>query len=75
MSEQLHPGAVVVGVDGSEGSNAALAWAVDEASRRRLPLHLVHATNIDYLVAAAMLNPATPPRRWTTSSRPPATGC
>lgn len=61
MSEQLHPGAVVVGVDGSEGSNAALAWAVDEASRRRLPLHLVHATNIDYLVAAAMLNPATAP--------------
>ncbi|TQJ50718.1 universal stress protein [Phycicoccus sp. SLBN-51] len=55
------PRAVVVGVDGSAGSDAALDWAVDEASRRRLPLHLVHATNIDYLVAAAMLNPADAP--------------
>jgi len=55
------PRAVVVGVDGSSGSDAALQWAVDEASRRRLPLHLVHATNIDYLVAAAMLNPADAP--------------
>ncbi len=55
------PRAVVVGVDGSAGSDAALEWAVDEAGRRRLPLHLVHATNIDYLVAAAMLNPADSP--------------
>src|SRR5574338_1460212 len=55
------PRAVVVGVDGSAGSDAALTWAVDEASRRGLPLHLVHATNIDYLVAAAMLNPADAP--------------
>lgn len=53
--------AVVVGVDGSAGSDAALEWAVDEAGRRRLPLHLVHATNIDYLVAAAMLNPLDAP--------------
>ena len=67
-------GALVVGVDGSAGSNAALEWAVDEASRRRLPLHLVHATNVDYLVAAAMLNPATPPRRPTTWSRTPWRG-
>lgn len=55
------PRAVVVGVDGSPGSDAAVAWAVDEAERRRLPLHLVHATNIDYLVAATMLNPADAP--------------
>lgn len=53
--------AVVVGVDGSAGSDAALEWAVDEAGRRRLPLHLVHATNIDYFVAAAMLNPLDAP--------------
>jgi nucleotide-binding universal stress UspA family protein len=57
----MHPHSVVVGVDGSPGSDAALEWAVDEASRRRLPLHLVHATNVDYLVAAAMLNPADAP--------------
>ena len=78
--QQLHLGAVVVGVDGSAGSNAALAWAVDEASRRRLPLHLVHATNTDYLVAAAMLNPATAPealddlveaaREWVLTTSP-----
>ena len=57
----MHPRSVVVGVDGSPGRDAALDWAVDEASRRRLPLHLVHATNVDYLVAAAMLNPADAP--------------
>jgi nucleotide-binding universal stress UspA family protein len=57
----VHPHSVVVGVDGSPGSDAALDWAVDEAARRRLPLHLVHATNVDYLVAAAMLNPGDAP--------------
>jgi nucleotide-binding universal stress UspA family protein len=57
----MRPHSVVVGVDGSAGSDAALDWAVDEATRRRLPLHLVHATNVDYLVAAAMLNPADAP--------------
>jgi nucleotide-binding universal stress UspA family protein len=30
--------AVVVGVDGSEGSGAALRWAAQEAHRRQLPL-------------------------------------
>lgn len=57
MVQQVTPGAVVVGVDGSACSEEALAWGVDEATRRSLPLHLVHATNIDYLAAAAMLNP------------------
>ena len=51
-------GALVVGVDGSPGSEAALEWATDEATRRSLPLHLVHATNVDYLVAASMLSPS-----------------
>ncbi|HEY7720411.1 MAG TPA: universal stress protein [Pedococcus sp.] len=50
-------GALVVGVDGSPGGEAALEWATDEARRRHLPLRLVHATNVDYLVAAAMLSP------------------
>lgn len=31
---------IVVGIDGSENSDAALDWAVAEASRRRLHLHL-----------------------------------
>ena len=61
MTRHTEPGTIVVGVDGSRGGEAALEWAVDEASRRHLPLHLVHATNIDYLVAAAMLNPDDAP--------------
>ncbi|MBO8190502.1 universal stress protein [Streptomyces oryzae] len=35
---------LVVGVDGSDGSLTALDWAVEEATRRRLPLRIVHAS-------------------------------
>jgi nucleotide-binding universal stress UspA family protein len=38
----IHP-PVVVGVDGTQSSAAALDWAIDDASRRRLPLRLLHA--------------------------------
>ncbi len=34
---------IVVGVDGSGPGGHALDWAIDEARRRNLPLHLVHA--------------------------------
>ncbi|MFF9279765.1 universal stress protein [Streptomyces griseosporeus] len=34
----------VVGVDGSDGSLAAVDWAVDEAARHGLPLRLVYAS-------------------------------
>jgi nucleotide-binding universal stress UspA family protein len=34
---------IVVGIDGSPSSYAALNWAVPEANRRHLPLRLVHA--------------------------------
>lgn len=36
------PGAVVVGIDDGDSSDAALDWAADEAERRAAPLHLVH---------------------------------
>jgi nucleotide-binding universal stress UspA family protein len=36
-------GRIVVGVDGSEGSRLALAWALDEAKLRRAALVAVHA--------------------------------
>lgn len=35
---------LVVGVDGSDSSLAAVDWAVDEAVRHGLPLRLVHAS-------------------------------
>lgn len=36
-------GMIVVGVDGSEASSRAIAWAAREAALRDLPLRLVHA--------------------------------
>ncbi len=38
--------ALVVGVDGSASSTAALDWAAGEAERRHLPLRVVHAFTI-----------------------------
>ncbi len=40
---QVPQGAVVVGIDGSEHSTRALAWAADQAHRLRQPLAIVHA--------------------------------
>lgn len=52
----MHRGSVVVGLDGSPPSTAALDWAVEEASRRHLPLHLVHALALDYSIGAALMS-------------------
>lgn len=41
---------IVVGVDGSPGSRAALRWAVDEARCRRAPLQAVHTWNWPQMV-------------------------
>lgn len=41
--------AVVVGVDGSEGSKQALLWALDEARLRKQPLRVVHAWLFGYI--------------------------
>ena len=40
---------VVVGIDGSEPATSALVWAADEAGRRAVPLHVVHAWDAPYL--------------------------
>ncbi|WP_037682430.1 universal stress protein [Streptomyces griseus] len=43
---------LVVGVDGSDGSLAAVDWAVDEAARHRLPLRLVYASQWEHYEGA-----------------------
>jgi nucleotide-binding universal stress UspA family protein len=44
MAQDARPAMrVVVGVDGSEGAAAALAWAAAEATLRHSTLHVVHA--------------------------------
>ncbi|MFJ8942831.1 universal stress protein [Streptomyces sp. NPDC102395] len=35
---------LVVGADGSDSSLTAVDWAVDEAARHGLTLHIVHAS-------------------------------
>lgn len=46
------PDRIVVGIDGSPSSDAALSWAVGEAVRRDRPLHLVNALGIDMWIGA-----------------------
>jgi nucleotide-binding universal stress UspA family protein len=43
------PGTVIVGVDGSSGSDAARDWAVEHMSGPGTSLHLVHAWRYPYL--------------------------
>ncbi|MET8764892.1 universal stress protein [Lentzea sp. NPDC004782] len=47
MSTTANP--VVVGVDGTEASNGALRWAMDEALVRGCPLHVVNAWDFEPL--------------------------
>ena len=44
--------ALVVGVDGSEGSRAALIWSAQEAHRRQLPMRIVAAAGLDAVMPA-----------------------
>jgi nucleotide-binding universal stress UspA family protein len=54
-------GVVVVGVDGSAGSRAALRWAAAEARLRGTPLRAVHAWTFSYPPGAGygVLGPST----------------
>jgi nucleotide-binding universal stress UspA family protein len=49
MSQQPAPaGSITVGIDGSACAGLALDWATAEATRRGLPLHIVHAFSYQY---------------------------
>lgn len=52
-SKPFPPGAVVVGVDGSPSSDLALDWAVQECTRRSLPLHILHALDDGHPITSA----------------------
>ncbi|WP_028648564.1 universal stress protein [Nocardiopsis sp. CNT312] len=53
MAKQTeHHPHVVVGIDGSDNSNAALEWAAVEADRRGVPLTLVYALGMPLIVTA-----------------------
>ena len=43
MEGTFQQDSIVVGVDGSPAGNFALQWAIERASARHLPMHLVHA--------------------------------
>ena len=45
MSAPVNRHSIVVGVDGSPASNAAVCWAARDAAMRNVPLTLVHAYN------------------------------
>src|SRR3954462_8921832 len=49
MNQQPVPaGSITVRIDGSACAGLALDWAVAEATRRRLPLHIIHAFSYQY---------------------------
>ncbi len=52
MSRKLAKGRIVVGVDGSAASAAAVRWAVREAKLRRVTVHLVCAYHSDFKLRA-----------------------
>ncbi|HLZ36301.1 MAG TPA: universal stress protein [Mycobacteriales bacterium] len=52
---------IVVGVDGSPGSHAALRWAAEEASRRGAYLVAVHSWDFPYATPLAGLPAMLPP--------------
>ena len=45
MPEHTKNHGIVVGVDGSAASNAAVCWAAHDAVMRKIPLSLVHVVN------------------------------
>lgn len=58
---------IVVGVDETLGSDAAVRWAVDEARERKLPLHLVHAQSTVWSSVPWAATGEIPPEFWTAN--------
>ena len=52
------PDRIIVGIDGSETSDAAVVWAADEADRHGVNLHLVHGWSYAYAPVDASANQA-----------------
>jgi nucleotide-binding universal stress UspA family protein len=52
MNAQGHPPAIVVGVDGTPASHAALIWATEEAARRGTRLRIVHGLGMPVVIGA-----------------------
>ncbi|WP_285734577.1 universal stress protein [Nocardiopsis sp. ATB16-24] len=52
MNAPERPPAVVVGVDGTSTSRAALVWAAEEAGRRGIPLRIVHGLGMPVVIGA-----------------------
>lgn len=52
MSNSVKGSEILVGVDGSAASDAAVLWAAREAAMRRLPLKLLHAVQPTFLRSA-----------------------
>jgi nucleotide-binding universal stress UspA family protein len=54
MKSSVSPGSVVVGVDGSNGSDTAVVWAATYAAGHRRPLTIVHGTGAPVVTAAVV---------------------
>lgn len=55
-------GSIVVGVDGSPNSVAALRWAAEQAARTGSDVRAVAVWDVQYPIAAGPLGMATPPQ-------------
>ncbi|WP_019970534.1 universal stress protein [Mycobacterium sp. 141] len=67
MSEALVRHGIVVGVDGSSSSDAAVAWAARDAVLRRVPLTFVHV--LPMAAAPAWLDMGLPDDYWAAQEK------
>ncbi|GAA1640056.1 hypothetical protein GCM10009733_041450 [Nonomuraea maheshkhaliensis] len=59
---------IIVGVDGSAPSRAAVEWAADDAARMGLPLRIVHVMDTSWYLVGRRPDAALPDALLTTSS-------